>query len=261
MKIHELNVLQGGFSTVIDWSKAKSIRYHWRCWWNTSPGAGFYFNKKKYKLKPEHLVLVPPHIPIKHFLNNPVDSLALHITIDAPQPPQSQRIYQIKVNESLSLQLNKVRELQGYNRGSTHEQNNRHQFKFSLHCLANMVFQSLPDKTWSTTHLDSRVFECIQSFKKNFRNNHFNDTLARNANMSTSSFIRLFKNEYGQAPQSCLQKIRLDHCAMLLQQSDLAIESIAESSGFCDRNYMSKQFKKRFGVGPASYRKQGSTNK
>jgi AraC-like DNA-binding protein len=254
-KSPQIEILHGRYSLVSDWSGAKSIRYHWRCWWNPTPGAALLFNGKEYTLNSKNLILVPPHTPIKHLLRKPVESLALHISMEYPQPPRVQKIYEIPVCKSISAQLTKIQNIHDINTKNKESYNN--QYEFSLLCLVNMVFQTLPNNLWNATSMDSRIRDCIQKLKSNFKSNHSNDTLSKKASMSTSSFIRLFKNEYGKPPQTCLQNIRLDQSALLLQQSNLTLEAIAEACGFCDRNYMSKLFKRRFSIGPASYRIQG----
>jgi LacI family transcriptional regulator len=54
--------------------------------------------------------------------------------------------------------------------------------------------------------------------------------------------------------------VRTDRVVRLLQQSDLSLEDIAKHAGFEHTEYMSVVFKKRFGVSPGKYRRQGAPN-
>ena len=65
--------------------------------------------------------------------------------------------------------------------------------------------------------------------------------------------IRLF----AFPPKEYLLRLRLERACVLLHHSAMSIEEIAASCGICDRNYLTRLFKRTYGLGPATYRKQG----
>ena len=68
---------------------------------------------------------------------------------------------------------------------------------------------------------------------------------------------RVFKKQTGLSPVSFLLKMRLDKAKLLLRErTDLTVEQISASVGLQDALYFSKQFRKRFGQSPTSYRKE-----
>ena len=111
---------------------------------------------------------------------------------------------------------------------------------------------------WTVAPRDPRVEESPVVLRTLDVDACTNERLAQTACMSKNAFIRLFSQTMGIPPQAYLQRLRLDKAARLLTQSDESVETIAEECGFCDRNYLSKLFRRRFGVGPARYRRQGA---
>ncbi|MBB3046679.1 transcriptional regulator GlxA family with amidase domain [Litorivivens lipolytica] len=78
--------------------------------------------------------------------------------------------------------------------------------------------------------------------------------LAEQAGLSERSLTRRFKQATGQSPLDYLNTIRLRTARELLQQSNLAISDIAQTSGILDPNYFSRLFRREYGVTPKQYR-------
>lgn len=72
--------------------------------------------------------------------------------------------------------------------------------------------------------------------------------------MSHDYFRKTFREATGESPSSFRRKRRLAQAALMLQRSDLKLDMIAESLGFCDGFHLSKAFKKEFGKSPADFR-------
>ncbi len=82
-----------------------------------------------------------------------------------------------------------------------------------------------------------------------------NSKLAAVAGMSTNAFIRLFSESVKTPPQQYLMEERLRKACMMLGYTEMTIDEIAEATGFCDRYYFTRMFKKYRTVSPAEYRK------
>jgi AraC-like DNA-binding protein len=78
--------------------------------------------------------------------------------------------------------------------------------------------------------------------------------IAARSGMSHDYFRKCFKTATGESPSSFRRRRRLAQAALMLQRSDLKLDMIAESLGFCDGFHLSKAFKKEFGKSPAEYR-------
>ncbi|MCA8272808.1 GlxA family transcriptional regulator [Burkholderia sp. AU30280] len=83
------------------------------------------------------------------------------------------------------------------------------------------------------------------------------DELASKLDLSTRQLERLFKAETGKSPQVFAKQVRLRTAAWLLTSSDRTVADIASSCGFADASHLGREFRKQFGVPPATYRERG----
>lgn len=77
------------------------------------------------------------------------------------------------------------------------------------------------------------------------------------AGLSRTRTYQAFEDDLGQTPNAVLMRVRLEKAVRRLRETDEKIEAIALSCGFGNRTHLHRQFTRRFGVTPASYRKQG----
>ena len=83
-------------------------------------------------------------------------------------------------------------------------------------------------------------------------------TLAETLGLSCGYLSTIFRQETGQTVTDFVTERRMGHAAQLLRSSTLQIQTVAQYCGFSDVNYFSKLFKRRHGVTPREYRRQGS---
>jgi transcriptional regulator GlxA family with amidase domain len=75
--------------------------------------------------------------------------------------------------------------------------------------------------------------------------------------MEPNSFSRFFRRASGQKLADYLAVIRVRHAAALLgARRRMPVSKIASESGFRNVSAFNRQFKKRLGVTPRSYRKE-----
>jgi AraC family transcriptional activator FtrA len=79
--------------------------------------------------------------------------------------------------------------------------------------------------------------------------------LARRAAMSERTFARRFAAETGTTPGKWLLAQRLHHARILLESSDLAVETVASRAGFGSAALLRHHFGSHVGVAPAEYRR------
>ncbi len=82
-----------------------------------------------------------------------------------------------------------------------------------------------------------------------------NEDLARLCGMSTSHFIRTFRDALGMTPAQYVMDRRIACSAEMLTCTERSIEDIAEALGFSDRFHFSKAFAQRLNATPAAYRR------
>jgi AraC-like DNA-binding protein len=80
--------------------------------------------------------------------------------------------------------------------------------------------------------------------------------LAETAAMSRSSFAAKFNLDIGDTPINYLNQLRAQQAMVLLRDTDISIELIAERSGFTSGRVMRNMIKKTCGLSPRDYRTQ-----
>lgn len=82
------------------------------------------------------------------------------------------------------------------------------------------------------------------------------DTLAAQVNVGRRQLDRLFVARFNCPARAYWQEMRLQHLAWRLQHTHHPLTHLAEEVGIADVGYLSKCFKRRFGVTPGRYRRR-----
>ncbi|VVM88052.1 HTH-type transcriptional activator RhaS [Pseudomonas fluorescens] len=84
------------------------------------------------------------------------------------------------------------------------------------------------------------------------------ESLARQAQMSTRNFARVYKNKLGRTPAKALELFRLEAARRLLEDSERNIDQIAQLCGFGDEERMRYTFHRHLSITPREYRSRFS---
>ena len=101
---------------------------------------------------------------------------------------------------------------------------------------------------------DDRIHQTLTFIRKNMNSPLDINVLAENACMSKDHFIRIFKRETGETPNTYITMRKMEKAELLLVTTDLQVKSIATSLGYDDQSYFNRLFKKNTGVTPQQYR-------
>ncbi|CAH0193922.1 DJ-1/PfpI family protein [Chryseobacterium sp. Bi04] len=85
------------------------------------------------------------------------------------------------------------------------------------------------------------------------------ERLSSHLNMSPRNFARVFLSETGFTPAKYIEKLRIESCMRLLQETDLSLKEIAENCGFSNSNIMGKAFLRHFNITPSYYQSNKKT--
>ena len=92
--------------------------------------------------------------------------------------------------------------------------------------------------------------------EENFAQTNSIQMLADVMGISRTTLHESFRRCMGMSPQQYLMKLRLEAARDALRNSSLTIQEIAVSCGLRDKNYLSRVYKKRYGVAPGAARRE-----
>lgn len=251
----QIKIITCGYHYLTNWSKAIAVRGHWRMWWNRDPGAALVHNRKKFCLTPDHVVIVPPNTSIRHILEKPVHSLSFHFNLGQPYDSFSGKVLSHRLSGEFVTCINDIYDaLKKY---PAEIRSSHIRCHFQIYSLIMHALTDIPDSDWPKIPQNQYVYNALLIMENNIRKPLPNSTIAKDIGLTPNSFIKIFTKYLGTAPQTYLRLRRLEIASIELVHTAKSIDTIAEECGFCDRYYFSRQFKKRYGIGPATYRKTG----
>jgi transcriptional regulator GlxA family with amidase domain len=81
------------------------------------------------------------------------------------------------------------------------------------------------------------------------------EDMAAHARMSVRTFTRHFRSETGLSPRQWLLRQRVAHAQLLLESTDLGVETVARKSGLGSATALRQHLQATIGVAPTAYRR------
>ncbi|MDP3912595.1 MAG: AraC family transcriptional regulator [Bacteroidota bacterium] len=216
-------------------------------------------NKQEYRLAADHFFLIPAGVPHSYAadLQNPWSIYWIHFAGNksgiysrfACQPIAIERGKTSRIADRVDLFSELFRNL---DRG------------FSIETL-EYVNLCLPLLLASFTHLSHfRLIKesgendpaslSINYMLENISKKFSLEELAKNVNLSSSHFSRLFLSRTGHSPIDYFIQLKIQRACRLLDNSGWMIADVAREMGFEDQFYFSRQFRKVMSMSPREYR-------
>ena len=101
-----------------------------------------------------------------------------------------------------------------------------------------------------------RIQKALDFAKQNLRHALTVEDMANAANLSARQFSRAFRAETGQSPAKAVENLRVEAARVLMEQGRLSMDTIADETGFADRERMRRAFLRSFGQPPQAMRRQ-----
>ena len=113
--------------------------------------------------------------------------------------------------------------------------------------------------TTGTTHPDSQIAAKAEKIMRTNTERALSmGDIAEQLGLSTTGFIKRFKQETGLTPADFYQRIKIEEARRRLTGTDAAITEIAFSLGFSTSQYFASVFRKYTGTTPREYRRSCS---
>ena len=229
---------------------------YWRLYWNSDSGALVSFESDVFALSSDRLTLICPNTSFSTYIEDPaigpegVSHLFAHFTTGHCHASVKPGVYQVDVGNSRHIRLNRI---------CSELERDMHEVSSGITCMIfSILYQALgeiAESAWDQHISDPRIEKAVSFISENYRNQIYNKDLAQKIPMSSNGFARIFKEVMGVSPQKYILDFRLEQSCFRLHHSDDTLEQISEECGFCDRNYFTLNFTRKYGIGPASFRK------
>jgi AraC family transcriptional regulator len=95
---------------------------------------------------------------------------------------------------------------------------------------------------------------CVEFMEAHLDGNLRLSELALEAGVSTSHFLRSFRQSTGKTPYQFLLHRRVERARILMRDLRAPLAQVAQASGFADQHHLSRVFRRITGVTPSSYR-------
>lgn len=112
-----------------------------------------------------------------------------------------------------------------------------------------------PPKT-QNSFLENEMETAVKHFHEHYNSDISIEDYAASRGMSTSWFIRNFKEFTGSTPMQYILSIRIANAQNLLETTEYNVTEIGNIVGYDNPLYFSRLFKKQNGVSPSEFRKR-----
>lgn len=129
------------------------------------------------------------------------------------------------------------------------KENNEHRLSSYIYdVLTRLMVQNQSDKS-------PAVISAVRYMSLHYRETPSVEQIARYVALNPHYFSRIFKQQMGLSPHSYLLSLQLQHAKVLLVESTLNIQQIAEECGFMSSTHFIRAFKFKNAVTPMVFRK------
>lgn len=252
-----LNLVACGYVDLFNihhhWNYERASAPYWCLYWNRKPGAAVMAGKRRIALGPAAVVLIAPHTVYSTSNRGHCDQLFVHFQLITPHAGLQPQAHVVAADSCLEPLLQKM--VSVMNRGEA----GRWEFSMLARALVELALSRVVDRNLALPEMDPRIQAAVAYIGEHINASLSNPDLARQAGMSLSAFMRLFREQVGHAPHGYLALKRVEKACIMLHHSGASIKQIAEETGFCDRYHFTRVFKLRQGMGPAEFRARNLT--
>ena len=226
------------------WDNPNRNAPFWRFYWNRTEGAEIRFRESRIELRPDQVILIPPHINYASKSSRQFTQLYMHFEWDLENPPTEPVAFpaapMMKILAGLDSWFGKDGE----------------KFVVRMHAVLLYYLTELLSVNPAEPKLrvDPRIEQAIELMDQTLTlNNH---AIAKKINMSCDNFQRVFRSQIGMTPCQYRLSRRMEYAQQLLQNTALSLDEVALKVGFSNRYQFSKAFKQFFKISPGASRKE-----
>ncbi|WP_017470595.1 helix-turn-helix transcriptional regulator [Amphibacillus jilinensis] len=215
----------------------------------TKTAASFQVDGKMKQYGENHVILFHPDQPIKyqactdHYING-----WIRFNLESLFFDQSQ------LNYGVPLYMNDQQACHQLTKLIAHEHQHGNK-SVAIHLLKGLLCKLMYSHGTTGKDLAIKFNELRQEIKVNPGFPWTITYMSRLMNLSEGYFHRTYKKLYGRSCMTDVIEIRLNHAANLLKTGKFRINQIAYQCGYKNVEHFSRQFRDKFGISPAYFKK------
>jgi AraC family transcriptional regulator of arabinose operon len=243
--IHEVGYLPQNQN----WNFPSVFSPFWRLYYNSMSGHGINFDNTFYELSPETIMLIPEHQLFHCLGTNPVPCLWMAFSTKCTISPRQTVPILLKPTKT---ELSLIKDIQKL---IEQKPNYKPTNAIYRHCIALLnIVMANADIEFKAVPPDV-LAGLLNYAEANLGKNLSNSNLANIACLSIEGLSKMFRKYMEISPAAYVTHMRIKEAGRLLSQSKMTIEQIALTTGFPNRNYFSRVFKKNTDKSPAEFRR------
>ena len=246
--LHQIQILSCDLCEFTVWDVPDHCSPFWRLYWHDKRGAEIELAGKTVAIRPGVLFLIPPNTHFSSRLRNPVRQFFMHFIVEPHYRAAPDTVFPLRATPA---QKDCCRRIVTAIKRDTSDIG----LSFLSQALVAEALLQLPRDGWAPRVEDPRITRAAETLQRNYPAKTDTRTLAREAGMHPTSFIRLFRQCTGHTPLAYLTNLRLEEACSMLHYDEATLDEIAEKTGFGERGYFTRIFTRGMNCSPARYRK------
>jgi AraC-like DNA-binding protein len=254
------------------WEYENLVAPFWRWYYNDAPGAFLVMDNKRIPIEPGLVILIPPHTVFGSYCEETFGHLHMHFTLGLDRTVTPGRIFKHAPADAERAMIRRLihtiknrpdspdprPRLSSCDASSSFNSPTKPErdsllASFLAQAVLNPALSAVPADYWEGCVPDKRMTQALQRLREDGLKAD-NATLAREAGMNTSAFIRKFRQAIGHTPHQYRLRLSIEQACGWLRMDTLTMDQIAEAAGFCDRYHFSRVFKQIMGMTPVKFR-------
>lgn len=246
--LHQIQLLSCDLCEFTVWEVPDHCAPFWRLYWHDRRGAEIVVGGKIIPIRPGYLIVIPPNTHFSSRLRSPVRQLFQHFLVEPHFREAVDTVFQLRATAEQADCCRRLSEAITADAADI-------RISFLGQILIASALLEIPASGWVPRFEDPRITRAVASIRTKYPEKVDNPTLAREAAMHPSAFIRLFRECTGHTPLQHLVNLRLEEACTLLHYDEASLDEIAAKTGFGERGYFTRVFTRAMNCSPARYRK------
>lgn len=243
--------LTGHQKHIYPWIQEDLHTPFWRCYWNAGRGGCLRVEEREIELRPDQVYIIPGYFRFSTFAKKPFEQFYIHFSPPDNHFPPDCGILTAPVRPHWKRLWREWERLESTGAGDRFRRET-----VAGAVLAEALLQFPRELMAARTAWSPMTERASALIRSRVANPGPNSEIARECGVDLRTFLRRFRRDTGESPQQFSRRVRVEAACRFLLYTEKSIDEIAELTGFPDRYYFSRVFRRLQQKSPALFRRQ-----